>query len=237
MNYKGWILSIYDEYKRRSDEGKKKKGREEKRTIKDVFKQMCKKENRWMSVVMITTFLAMIIVIILTLCNVIDNNGEYFSIPFIILFLGFLPEWYKHELNLEYYTNEVNILRKVLEDNDLYDKEIIQELYDSTKGMIFNVKTGSIYILWTIASSGILVHITYIDKVTLQYILLILMGALAIVLPVVYFIWLIATSIPNNRINRNREFHHLLEILITSDKNLIREIRRAKNVFSRYRTK
>ena len=28
MDYKGWILSIYDEYKRRSDEGKKKKGRD-----------------------------------------------------------------------------------------------------------------------------------------------------------------------------------------------------------------
>lgn len=132
--------------------------------------------------------------------------------------IGILPEWYKYELDLETYEKKVNILRDILKERNLYNKQVVQELYNSTRGIFFNIKTIIVYVVGIVTSSGLLAKVGSIDKLTIKYGLIILLAISVIGAPILYFIWLFMFSIPNSRLERSRSFHQLLRILIIHDK-------------------
>lgn len=235
MDYKGWVLAIYDECKSISNEGKDIEDKNKSINLKETLKFFIKKENRYMGILLGSSILVTIIVCFLYLIKKDDGFLKYLFIPWIILFIGLLPEWYKYELNLDAYEKEVNILRNVLKERGLYNKQVVQELYNSTRGVFFNIKTVMVYVVGIVTSSGLLAKVSSIDKVTIKYGLIIVLGISAILAPILYFIWVVMFSIPNSRLERSKSFHQLLKILIIHDKKELEISGKYNNIFNKYK--
>ncbi len=221
MDYKGWVLSIYDEYKDRSDKNKNKNITSKSKidNLKESFKFLIKKGNRLKGITILVSMLLTIIIYCLYIIRKDDILLSYLFIPWIMLFIIVLPEWYKYETKLEVYEREVEILREVLKERKLYSGHIIQELYTATRGVFFKVKIFLAYLIGIVVSSGLIRDITSMNKQTIKYMVFILLILIIFLIPILYFVWMIMISIPNNRIERSKNFHKLLKILILYDKD------------------
>ncbi|WP_195619200.1 hypothetical protein [Clostridium paraputrificum] len=229
MDYKGWVLSIYDEYKNRYY--KNKKFNNKPNGIKEIFKTMFKKENIYLTILIMIALGGSMIIYTIRIFKGDDNIFKYLVIPWGIFLIGIIPQWYKYELTLDDYEERVGILRELLKEKGLYNIGIIKELYKSTRGISFYIKSSIVPAIGIIPAIVSSIKIDSIDEVTLKYVLIILFLLIIIIVPIIYLIYIIMHSIPNSRIERSSEFNQLLKILILIDKHDLDIEKEDKNVF------
>ncbi len=227
MGYKGWILSIYDEYKKRfNDKYEPKLSKIE--TIKKVVKVGVKREN-------ILPFLTLMVYIVLIIAIFTLYPFKIISTKeFITLFaygtLSFLliysPYIYKYEPDLKSYENKIKILRDILNERKIYNIDVVSELRDQTGGIIYKIRKLKIFaILNTLIALGIFTGIGEAakgltgeaPKGVLGEVISFSIALIIISVPTVYSIYSVLTIVPNNRITRRKDFHELLKILMVYD--------------------
>lgn len=221
MDYKGWIIAIYDVYKDKYNKNKGNTESNNKQSLKEVVKFFMKKENIIKGIIL---FLPILVSIICFIIFVIERDSKimiYIPMSFIPMAMCILPEWYKYELNLEVYEEHIEILRETLKEKELYNKYIIQELYNSTKGISTYIVSAFGYLFTIGITSGIIDYINIVDYDIMQIMTILLIMIVMVIGTVGYIFYFIMSNLPNSRIQKNKEFHLLLKILIIYDREVL----------------
>lgn len=228
MDYKGWVIAIYDVYRDNYNKVKGSTEKNNKQSLKEIIRFFKKKENIFKGVILLLPILISIICFIIFIFEKDSKVMIYIYISFIPMLMYILPEWYKYELDLEAYEECIEILRKTLEEKKLYNKYIIQELYNSTKGISTYIVNGLVYLFTIGITSGIIDYIKIVDN-DIVFILLIMVVMLIGVGG--YIFYFIMSNLPNSRIKKNREFHLLLKLLIIYDREVLQIDNKTNDIF------
>lgn len=215
MDYNGWVLSIYDEYRKRYDdkyEIKLSKWKRFKRIIKVAFTK--KNVFPFMTITLYGILLA-VILILLTL-KVINTKSfiNIFSSGTLLYILCFSPYMYKNEPELQSYCSRIEILRNVLKEQNIYNRDVIVELKNHTGNIFYKLGNFTMNVLIAAGfTAGIGEFLRRSDIQFFTYAVTVIIVAVI----AIYSVYSIVTAIPNNRIVRRKNFHQLLKILLTND--------------------
>lgn len=210
MDYMGWILSIYDKCEKQY---KEKHNKNERRTKKEIWNALWKKENRYMSALLILFIVGLIATGILYFWGALNNAQYYILILMAGFCIGTIPILYKYELSLEEYEEKLNILKDILDERNLNNKETIKFLLKKTKGSLYKIISIAISLFSSLVSAGLLKYGIDFIKEKLQTVIPVVFVILIIVVPIFLLCYQIALIIPNSRIERRQKFHQLLKIL------------------------
>lgn len=200
MDYIGWVLSIYDEYKKQ-------------------YKVKYPKINKKMSLKNILK-LAYIIVIpvigfIILYYSIQNKSLDGMFISTLMIFVAPLFVIYSVELTLEEYKKRLEIMKGILEKEGLYTSSHLEKLAKETGSVFYKIRYSNLEILIK-SLTGIAgaIGITYLyDKITSEVFTIIFILSIGLI-AIVYTLRSIIQLIPNSRIVRKKEFHELLIILV-----------------------
>ena len=209
MNYKDWIIIIYDKYKKKYNE----KYINDKRIIK--FKD-------------ITTIGKLIIIFYFTF--VIGGGISYFIgillNNLIISIIGIVAEItppiiliYKTKFKQEDYRKCVCTLREVLEEENINTIPTINRLIKDTAGVLYRIKDGEVnnYIKLStfISASGLMFGVSnYLDKIEIKNNNVVVIIEIFIVMAIIGgIIYILRMIIPGSKYAKQKELHEILKIL------------------------
>lgn len=209
MDYRGWILSIYDEFQRVYN----KENSKIKKTKKQVLKEMFLKENLFITLVVLSYAILQITLIILYIK--IKDRSISWCMVLVMFVTGFLAstQMYKNELTIYKYHEMIETLKEVLEQNNLNSEHYVRYLLKYTGGVLYKIKNvkGGGMISNTLAGSTAVYIADRVFKSSLLS-LIIIIGLLVAFLFTIIYLYL--SEIPNSRIVRKSQFHQLLRILV-----------------------
>lgn len=222
MNYSDWVLSIYDEYR--------KKCRESKDNNYNFFKEF-KHLETILKLKLISFILVMIVGIAIYVCGMILKRVDIYILGIILVIIPPSIVYYMGKLSLQYYKENKNILEEILKVEGLNNEMAIKELIRETEGFFSRFKSSRIAILIKSVLSFITVlGPTYIlSKIDGQTIIniLIIMFIITIFGCLMYFM---ISNISGGKIARRREFNQLLKILLFYKQNSTKDIEDKKEV-------
>ncbi|GEM_PF-6367787 len=212
MQYKWWVIALYNEYCIREKELKKDKRK--KITLKKFFKSLLEKENRLMLIFMV----CVLIISILFIIGIIEPV-KYWILLFSTEMLFLLPESYRNskKIRLSHYREDINILIDILIKENLYDIDIINRLLEDTGGVFYKVKNGKMGYLKSIIViiTSIPVTLGFKAKLNLElkaYALILFI----IIFIVVFIIWInyIVKELPFTDSYKKDQLHERLKIVL-----------------------
>jgi len=215
MDYKGWVLSIYDEYIKRYN--KKYNVLEKKVKFKDAIDNMIKKENRPVAIILMIFMISVIIIVVLALLGIIKNIEVYLMSE--MLGVSIIAYFYNHkyETDLKTYHRHVDVLREVLEDEGLYNERFIRKLRSYTGGIFYKINEKIRGVIKGGIGIASILGLNYTSTKVDKDFALIILVVIAMILVIAYYVYMYLISMPNSRVIRKKNFHIILNILIAYD--------------------
>ncbi|WP_291571449.1 hypothetical protein [Clostridium sp. UBA4548] len=243
MDYKGWVLSIYDEYVKRYNE--KYNAKEEKVKLKDVISIMKRKEKRAGSIAIILFLLSIILLMGLSLFGKIENAEIYIMAEVLCAFLIAYFYNYKHEVDIQTYHRRVDVLREVLIDEGLYNEGFVRSLRSYTGGIFYKISEKIRGVIKGGIGIASIIGFNYTFIRSNNDIVLLIVAIMAIVMTIAYYAHIYLICMPNSRVIRRGNFHVILNILIAydfeskstnkniSDKSTFSELAKVKDIIEK----
>lgn len=226
MNYSDWVLSIYDEYR--------KKCRESKDNNYNFFKEF-KYLETILKFKLICFILVMIIGIGIYVYGMILKKVDIYILGITLVIIPPTIVYYMGKLSLQYYKENKNILEEILKVEGLNNEIAIKELIKETEDFFSRFNSSRIAILIKSVLSFITVlGPTYIlSKIDDQIIINILIIIFIIIFITTIFgslIYFMISNISGGKIARRREFNQLLKIILFYKQNSTKDIEDKKEV-------
>lgn len=199
MNYKGWVLAIYETY------ATKYENKYSKKKLKDLsFKKKIKLIVGWLLIV--------IGLIMDVIALVISNELLYLGgISVIAISLIIFDQMSK--CNMEVFKKNLIVLEEVLIDENIDTVSIISQLIQDTGNLTYRLikdtGKGNIYIqiLSYLSASGIVAYLLNAENSKSAYLLL-------IIFIVIFIIYVLYSTIPYGKNQKRKTLHELLKILL-----------------------
>lgn len=211
MDYKGWIMAIYDRYKQKYNERyltNKNRRKFKNLTTKDKLK-------------IIFYFILVIGGGISYFIGILLNNPIIFVIGILVEIIPPMILVYKTKFKMWDYKRCVNALRDVLEEENINTVPAIKKLIKDTAGVLYKIKDGEVnnYIkLLSFVSGAVGVAFgvgNYLDKLEVKNndmaVILKLFIGIAIIGGMIYIIILV---MPGSKYEKRKELHEILKILL-----------------------
>ena len=205
MDYKEWIVAIYDQYLDKYFD----QYPDEKKRVK--FKDIPLKNKLKMLYVISTAVLGFYLMFV----SLNDYNFYLFLLGMGFTFIAPFFVMYTADLKLNTFTKHLDILKKVLDEQNLLTHDKIKILAKETGTIFYKISNSNLewFIKLVPGLFGTAALSALIPNLSKNVAILILSGTI-LLLELIYLGYTILTFVPNSRIKRRKRFHELLRILL-----------------------
>ncbi|WP_160687492.1 hypothetical protein [Clostridium sp. C2-6-12] len=215
MNYKGWIMNIYDRYKLKYKE-----------RYTDDDKNSFKNFNKINDLNAIGKILMILYFAFVIVGGISYFVGLYLNSP-VVSAIGLIAEVvppmlliYNTKFEQDEYKKCVRVLREVLEEENIKTIPVIKRLIKDTAGVLYRIKDGEvnnyIKLLTFISASGLMFGVSnYLNKIEIKnnnaIIIIEILIIIAIIGGIIYILRMVN---PGSKYAKQKELHEILKILL-----------------------
>lgn len=217
MNYKDWIIMIYDRYKKKYNEEYLNNNKKSTRKFKDLnIKEKLK---------LIFYFISVISGGIVYFIGIIFNIPIIFLIGVLLMIIPPIIIIYTIKFKFEDYKRRVRVLREVLKEENINTVPVIKILIKDTSGVLYKIKDGEAnnYIKLVSFVGGAFGLVfgaafgasNYLEKLKGENNNMATMFKIVILMMIIGgMIYIIRRMIPGNKYEKQKELHETLKILL-----------------------
>ncbi|MDF2883801.1 MAG: hypothetical protein K0R54_4365 [Clostridiaceae bacterium] len=217
MNYKGWIMNIYDRYKLKY---------KERYTYDYIDKNSFKNSNKFRDLNIIGKILLISYFTFVIGGGISYFIGLYLNSP-VTSAIGLIAEILPPILlicNTKYEQDEyrkcVRVLREVLEEENIKTISAIKRLIEDTAGVLYRIKDGEvnnyIKLVTFISASGLMFGVNnYLNKLEIKNNNVIIIIEILIIIAIIGgIVYILRMIVPGSKYAKQKELHEILKILL-----------------------